>query len=113
MSPRQVQTAKEWLRRAKSNATRAAQPKPEGVCWEDLCFDAQQAAEKALKALFILHGKRFSFTHDIGELVEEMEAFVAVIPDDVRLGSELTDYAVATCYPTWGASLDSHGPTST
>jgi len=38
----------EWLRRAKSNLIRAKQPKPGGVFWEDLCFDAQQAVEKAL-----------------------------------------------------------------
>lgn len=42
---------KDWLRRAKSNLFRAKQPKHEEVFWEDLCFDAQQAAEKSLKAL--------------------------------------------------------------
>ncbi|HEX5416749.1 MAG TPA: HEPN domain-containing protein [Chloroflexota bacterium] len=44
-------TPEEWLRRARSNLLRAQQPRPEGVYWEDLCFDAQQAAEKAIKAL--------------------------------------------------------------
>lgn len=32
----QVGTPAEWLRRAKSNLIRAQQPRPEGVCWEDL-----------------------------------------------------------------------------
>ena len=41
----------DWLKRAKSNLIRARQPKPEEVFWEDICFDAQQAAEKSLKAL--------------------------------------------------------------
>jgi HEPN domain-containing protein len=27
--------------------------------------DAQQAAEKAIKAVFVLHGKRFPLTHDL------------------------------------------------
>ena len=39
----------EWLKRAKSNLTLASQPKLEQICWEDLCFEAQQAAEKAIR----------------------------------------------------------------
>ncbi|HLZ10766.1 MAG TPA: HEPN domain-containing protein [Chloroflexota bacterium] len=42
-------TPEEWLRRARSNLLRAQQPKPDGVLWEDLCFDAQQAVEKGAK----------------------------------------------------------------
>jgi HEPN domain-containing protein len=52
----------EWLKRAVSNLERARQPKPPSVYWEDLCFDAQQAAEKAVKALYIWHGKKFPFS---------------------------------------------------
>ena len=33
------------LRRAKGNLARAQQTKPKDAFWEDLCFDAQQAAE--------------------------------------------------------------------
>jgi hypothetical protein len=40
----------EWLRRARSNLARAKNRIPE-ACLEDLCFDAQQAAEKAIKAV--------------------------------------------------------------
>ncbi len=57
------------MRRAQSNLSRAEQPKPEDVLWEDLCFDAQQAAEKALKAVLLFAGIKFRFVHDIGELV--------------------------------------------
>ncbi len=43
---------REWLRRARSNLARVrlghGQP---DVLFEDLCFDAHQACEKALKAL--------------------------------------------------------------
>jgi HEPN domain-containing protein len=48
-----IGTPEEWLKRAKSNLILAKQPKPDGAFWEDYCFDAQQAAEKALKALRI------------------------------------------------------------
>ena len=56
----QVGTPAEWLQRAKSNLIRAQQPRLEGVCWEDLCFDAQQAVEKALKALLIHYNIPYS-----------------------------------------------------
>ena len=62
---RNLERAKEWLKRAKSNLARAKAGKvSEDILYEDLCFDAQQAAEKALKALCIVHGVKFSRVHD-------------------------------------------------
>jgi HEPN domain-containing protein len=47
---------REWINRARSNLVRAQTTLP-GVYLEDLCFDAQQAAEKAIKAVLNLpHG---------------------------------------------------------
>lgn len=44
----------EWLRRARSNLARArAHRNLPDVLYEDLCFDTQQAAEKAIKALLV------------------------------------------------------------
>jgi len=44
----------EWLRRARSNLARAkADRNLADVLYEDLCFDAQQAAEKAIKGLLV------------------------------------------------------------
>jgi hypothetical protein len=51
---------REWLNRARSNLARA-QTKITGVYLEDLCFDAQQAAEKAIKALLIKRGVTFPY----------------------------------------------------
>ena len=39
---------REWLSRAQSNLYRAKSPLPDAYL-EDFCFDAQQAAEKAIK----------------------------------------------------------------
>ena len=56
----------DWLKRAKSNLARACVGKVvEDVLYEDLCFDAQQAVEKALKALCVMQGIRFGKVHDI------------------------------------------------
>jgi HEPN domain-containing protein len=43
----------DWLQRAESNLEIARRARGEKVFLEDLCFEAQQAAEKALKALLI------------------------------------------------------------
>ena len=95
----QVGTPAEWLRRAKSNLILAQQPRPEGVCWEDLCFDAQQAVEKALKALLVYYHIPFRFVHDIAELLTLLEQSNVNLPEDVCLAASLSDYAVAARYP--------------
>lgn len=92
-------TAADWLARAKSNLARASSPRPEGVLWEDLCFDAQQAAEKSLKAMLCSSGVGFRPVHDIGELIETLAAAGVQIPESIRKASELTAYAVQTRYP--------------
>ena len=48
---------REWMNRARSHLARAASRIP-GVYLEDLCFDAQQPAEKAANALLIRRGVR-------------------------------------------------------
>lgn len=52
-------SAEDWLARAKGDLAIAEAPLPEGAFYEDLCFHAQQAAEKALKAVYQCHGGRF------------------------------------------------------
>jgi len=42
----------DWLRRAKSDLAIAKAPLPDGALYEDMCFHAQQAVEKALKAVY-------------------------------------------------------------
>ncbi len=66
-------TPEEWLVRARSNLARAAQPKPEAALWEDVCFDCQQAAEKAVKAVLVRYDIEFPKTHDIRALLTLLE----------------------------------------
>lgn len=89
---------REWLNRARSNLARA-QAKITGVYLEDLCFDAQQAAEKAIKALLIKRGVTFPYVHDLARLVTLLEEAGQEIPEFVRRAEALTRYAVVTRYP--------------
>jgi HEPN domain-containing protein len=91
---------REWLNRARSNLARAKEGiSIEGVYLEDLCFDAQQAAEKAIKALLIHLGMRFPYTHDLAELLTIVEQTGQAIPKQVKGAARLTDYAVEPRYP--------------
>jgi hypothetical protein len=58
---------KEWLAHAESdlNLARLAKDR-DNVLPEQVCFHAQQAAEKALKAVLLHHKIEFPFIHDIG-----------------------------------------------
>src|SRR5574341_1919040 len=89
---------REWLNRARSNLT-LAKAKRKGVYLEDLCFDAQQAAEKAIKALLVKKGVAFPYVHDIAHLLTLVEQTALQIPDPVRRAEDLTRYAVVTRYP--------------
>ena len=95
----EIGSSGDWLKRAKSNLIRARQPKPDEVFWEDYCFDAQQAAEKALKALLIHRQIAFRFVHDIAELLTNLEQNGISLPEKIRGGAELSDYAVGVRYP--------------
>jgi len=59
---------REWLNRARSNLAKA-KVRRKGVYLEDLCFDAQQAAEKAIKAVLIKQEVKFPYIHDLAELL--------------------------------------------
>ena len=92
-------TPQEWLRRARGNLARAKQSKPEEGFWEDLCFDAQQAAEKAVKAVLILRQTDFPKTHDIVDLLLLLQDSGQEITEEILEAGRLSRYAVETRYP--------------
>src|SRR5213592_1523919 len=89
---------REWLNRAKSALAHARAISAE-VFFEDLCFDAQQAAEKAIKAVFIGRSEHFPFIHELEELLQRLERNGLRIPKYVWEANELTPYAAFTRYP--------------
>ena len=89
-----------WLKRARSNLERAKMGKvTQGILYEDLCFDAQQAVEKSLKAILINLNQSFPNTHSIGILLKLIEEAGVVIPKNINQAKLLTAYAVDARYP--------------
>lgn len=92
-------SAKEWLARAKGDLALARVPLPEEAFYEDLCYHAQQAAEKALKAAHLHYGFEFRFTHDLEELIASLKRRGISIPKPVEEAVSLSIYATEARYP--------------
>lgn len=89
---------REWLNRAKSNLALAKNRIPRAYL-EDLCFEAQQAAEKSLKAVMVLRSIQFPFVHDLSRLVSMIEKEGVEVPEVLLRAEKLTIYAVIARYP--------------
>jgi HEPN domain-containing protein len=83
--------------RSDLNAARALLRDPE--CFpRQVCFLAQQAAEKAIKAIFVLLDIEFPFTHDLDRLRDLLPAGWRMKTEHPDL-AELTIWAIEARYP--------------
>ncbi len=98
---------REWLNRARSSLAIANNRIPD-VYLEDLCFEAQQAAEKAIKAVMIKRGVDFPYVHDLARLLSLLKEADESIPDVVGQAGKLTRFATITRYPMNQAVTDQH-----
>jgi HEPN domain-containing protein len=99
----------DWLRHARSDLSLAATAPPAGVLYEALCYHAQQASEKALKAVILQVTKHEPpFTHSLRRLTAHVAR--AGVQEPVPLTAEsaalLTQYAVIRRYPADVGEID-------
>ena len=87
-----------WFRHADSDLA-VAESSNGAILPEHKCFHAQQAAEKALKAVCVSRGVVFRFTHDIYDLIDILRDGGVDVPDSLEEADELSNYAVRTRYP--------------
>ncbi|MBI4567233.1 MAG: HEPN domain-containing protein [Planctomycetes bacterium] len=90
---------------ARSDLALASIPLPRHVRFAALCFHAQQAAEKAVKAIYIKNGWIFPFVHDLGALVTGLSDHGVMIPPEIRQSALLTRHAIRTRYSGMGDSV--------
>ena len=69
--PERADAPERWLENARADLALARVQLPPGGLYEHLCFHAQQAAEKMLKALQVSHGVQPRKTHDLLDLLGE------------------------------------------
>ncbi|MBF8259589.1 MAG: hypothetical protein HW377_1963 [Actinobacteria bacterium] len=88
----------DWLRHARSDLSLARRTGDPDTLLETLCFHAQQAVEKCLKAVLVSRGIAPPATHNLKTLVERFPSGLEV-PAYVVDAAALTDYAVTARYP--------------
>ena len=87
-----------WMKRAESALALGFVAKTDEIFFEDLCFQLQQAVEKAMKALLVYHEIEPPITHSFAILIREIKKKLDV-PERLEHVVELEDYAVQTRYP--------------
>ncbi len=87
--------AQDWLRHARSDLAYAAAQLPKGGLYNVPCFHAQQAVEKAIKAVLIHKSVVFVRAHSIGYLSNLIPADVTPLPM-LEQAFALTRFAVAS-----------------
>ena len=99
MTNDQIDYLKNWLFRANEDILvikKLFESEPETFA-SPICFHAQQAVEKFLKAFLVYHDIDFPKTHDLDFLLMECKKINDKI-FDIDLGS-LTDFGVSIRYP--------------
>jgi HEPN domain-containing protein len=87
-----IELADAWLKRAVSSLEKSKIGKiSDALYYEDLCFDCQQAAEKALKALLIYIGIPFPKTHSLNMLIALLKGQNIQVPTEVESAVILND----------------------
>lgn len=89
----------EWLRWASADLQVAKLTDDERIAPQIAAFHAQQAAEKALKALLVQKQIDFPRTHSIGVLLAVLEEAGIDGVQDLIDATGLTRYVVSTRYP--------------
>ena len=92
--------AREWLRFADEDAVlaRGGLTRRRIFRARQVCFHAQQAAEKAIKALLVAEQTTFRFTHDLELLAQDLPSSRVLTTAVVEL-AWLGQWATATRYP--------------
>jgi HEPN domain-containing protein len=103
--------SRDWLSQALRDLEQAEDSAQAGR-HEWACFAAQQAAEKAVKALHLHFGQE-SWGHVVAQLLRELPASVMVPPDLVEKGRVLDNFYIPTRYANShpaGAPYEHYGP---
>jgi len=90
--------SRDWMAQAKRDLEHAAKDVADGY-YEHACFEAQQAAEKAVKAVYMrLHAEAWG--HRVARLLEELDLGAARLPSELIDDAKLLDqFYVPTRYP--------------
>jgi HEPN domain-containing protein len=106
-----VSRARDWFNQAVRDLEQAEDSQKAGR-HEWACFAAQQAAEKAVKALHLHHGQE-AWGHVIARLLQELPEGIAVPRALIERAKVLDNFYIPARYPNShpsGAPFEHYGP---
>ncbi len=106
-----VDRSRDWFRQAERDLEQARECRASGR-HEWACFAAQQAAEKAVKALHLGLGQE-AWGHVVAKLLRELPESVQVPEDLIEKGKVLDNFYIPARYPNGhpgGAPFEHYGP---
>ena len=106
-TPEEIETAELFLRKAASDLAAARALAGDAAQDDDVVgFHAQQAVEKALKAVVVVLSLEIPRSHDLGLLIRLLELAEVELPIEVREADWLNPWAVTLRYDHPGGELD-------
>lgn len=90
--------AQRWLRQAEADLS-GARVSTQGGRYEWACFQAQQSAEKALKAFLYDRGRTSILTHSLKELLREAQRLEPGLSALAEAAAYLDQFYLSTRYP--------------
>ena len=106
-----VSRAQDWFKQAVRDLEQAEDSRTAGR-HEWACFAAQQAAEKAVKALHLHHGQEV-WGHVVARALQELPDSIAVSENLIEKARVLDNYYIPARYPNShpsGAPFEHYGP---
>jgi len=99
-NPRNRELAGQWLAKADRDllTVRRMSEGPDAPL-DIVCFHAQQAAEKALKAVLVAHDVTPERTHDVLLLLDAVVQYVPALDAEAQNLGAMTDFAIRVRYP--------------
>ena len=96
--PSDSKVPSDWMRHAFSDLEIAKIPISGKIRLESLCYHAQQAVEKSIKAVLLRYEVTFPKVHSIERLIDLLPENVERT-DDLKASASLTRYAAMLRYP--------------
>lgn len=92
-----MERSRDWMDQAMGDLEHARSDRERGF-YDWACFSAQQAAGKAVKAVFQKMGAE-AWGHSVADLLKELGKHVPIVPTLIDIALELDKAYIPTCYP--------------
>lgn len=97
--------AQRWFVRADDDEMACAALIKDEISPNNICFMAQQMAEKYLKGLLVANGQEFEKVHDLTRLTDSLKDYFPMIDGIVNDLAVLSRYYISSRYPGGSAEI--------